>query len=631
MPSDDVQHHLKRHLDERMPLTPTLLPTNDPASPDDNVSSTSASTSTSTQCTEEQNPTTLNISPCSSPLPDSQHPLSPTQPSPLRLSPSPSGAALMQRFLDSCETSCTRPAQLPLAEMSPTTTTKPNPNPNPNPDPNPNTPILPLMANIIATRDLHRQAPPIRPRPRAADFFSPTIESLPMNDSPQPPPPRPDAPPPTRCPSSLIEDPSSQHFPSQDRASTLESFRLKYQHEFDEAMNFDTFSTLANSFAQEALTLARELSSQQRPKPTQRRPDRPSARPPIDNRRPTNSDHSTARRLRHLYRISKKRAARKIFGDDSPGFDGTTEDATTFFSNAFGPRSCNTDSVQAELNAHVPSADVDETLFDPPNPEELASKLRTMANSAPGKDRIEYRHLRLLDPKCLILARLFKHCFSAKDVPASWKNATTILIHKKESTTDPANFRPIALMSCLYKLLMVVLAKRMTTFSITNDLLSNAQKKARPSEGCYEHAFILESVLSDARRQPRPLCLAWLDIRNAFGSIPHSVLSTALLRMGFPPDLVRMITNVYTGATTEVLTSTGKTPPIPIHSGVKQGCPLSAILFNLSLELVIRKCISAAAQSHRGPLKHHGLSIPFSRTLMTSFCKPATRKASSTS
>ena len=375
-------------------------------------------------------------------------------------------------------------------------------------------------------------------------------------------------------------------------------------------MNFDTFSTLADSFAQEALTLARELSSQQRPKPTQRQPDRPSVRPPIDNRRPTNSDHSAACRLQHLYRISKKRAARKIFGDDSPSFDGTTEDATTFFSNAFGPRSCNTDSLQAELNAHVPSADVDETLFDPPSPEELASKLRTMSNSAPGKDWIEYRHLRLLDPKCLILARLFKHCFSAKDVPASWKNATTILIHKKESTTDPANFRPIALMSCLYKLLMAVLAKRMTTFSITNDLLSNAQKSARPSEGCYEHAFILESVLSDARHQPRPLCLAWLDIRNAFGSIPHSALSTTLLHMGFPPDLVRMITNVYTGATTEVLTSTGKTPPIPIHSGVKQGCPLSAILFNLSLELVIRKCISAAAQSPRGPLKHHGLSIP---------------------
>ena len=149
----------------------------------------------------------------------------------------------------------------------------------------------------------------------------------------------------------------------------------------------------------------------------------------------------------------------------------------------------------------------------------------------------------------------------------------------------------------------------MTTFSIDHNLLSTEQKSARPSEGCYEHAFVLESVLNDARRQPRPLCLAWLDIRNAFGSIPHSALSTTLLHMGFPPPLVQLIRNVYTGATTEVLTPLGKTPPIPIYSGVKRGCPLSAILFNLALELIIRRCTSAASQSPHGSLKHHGLNV----------------------
>ena len=233
-----------------------------------------------------------------------------------------------------------------------------------------------------------------------------------------------------------------------------------------------------------------------------------------------------------------------------------------------------------------------------------------MANSAPGKDRLEHRHLRLLDPRCQILAKMFRHCFLAKDVPASWKTANTILIHKKDSTSDASNFRPIALMSCLYKLLMAIIAKRMTSFSINNDLLSQQQKSARPSEGCYEHAFLLESIVNDARRQPRPLCLAWLDIRNAFGSVPHSAMLTTLTHMGFPPDLISMIGNVYTGATTEIVTPLGKTPSIPIHSGVKQGCPLSAFLFNLAVELIICKCIATKAETlPRGPLKHHGCPI----------------------
>ena len=232
-----------------------------------------------------------------------------------------------------------------------------------------------------------------------------------------------------------------------------------------------------------------------------------------------------------------------------------------------------------------------------------------MSNSAPGKDRLEYRHLRLLDPKGEILSRIFRHCFEAKDVPAEWKKATTILIHKKDDTSDASNFRPIALMSCLYKLLMAILAKRMTSFSLHHDLLSNEQKSARPSEGCYEHAFLLESIVNDARRQPRPLCLAWLDVRNAFGSIPHGALLTTLSHMGFPADLVEMIGHIYTGATTEIVTPLGKTDSIPIHSGVKQGCPLSAILFNLSVELIIRKCKAKAQELPRGSLQHHGQPI----------------------
>ena len=164
-------------------------------------------------------------------------------------------------------------------------------------------------------------------------------------------------------------------------------------------------------------------------------------------------------------------------------------------------------------------------------------------------------------------------------------------------------------MSCLYKLLMAIPAKRITNFSIANDLLLAEQKSARRSEGCYEHAFLLESIVNDARRQPRPLYLARLDIRNPFGSIPHTTLLSTLSHMGFPKPLIDMIGNVYTGATTEVLTPIGKTPLIPIHSGIKQGCPLSAILFNLTLELILRKCSAKAMTSPQGPLKHHGIAL----------------------
>ena len=52
-----------------------------------------------------------------------------------------------------------------------------------------------------------------------------------------------------------------------------------------------------------------------------------------------------------------------------------------------------------------------------------------------------------------------------------------------------------------------------------------------------------------------------------------------------------------------VRTPAGETDEIPILSGVKQGCPLSPILFNLSVEIILRSVLLKAIEV--GPAKHH--------------------------
>ena len=104
--------------------------------------------------------------------------------------------------------------------------------------------------------------------------------------------------------------------------------------------------------------------------------------------------------------------------------------------------------------------------------------------------------------------------------------------------------------------------------------------------------------------------VSWLDIRNAFGSVPHDAIFTTLLHMGFPVNLVSFIRNAYTNATTEIKTDDGVTDSVPINSGVKEGCPMSPILFNLSLEVVLRAVKKAAADQPRGRCTHHGKDVP---------------------
>ena len=224
-----------------------------------------------------------------------------------------------------------------------------------------------------------------------------------------------------RPPSPLQADPATVTFPTADSANSLHSFRQRYLRAFDSELTFGDFEMLTTQFSAEAVELARDITSQRRPKPAPRRPDRPSARPQIDHRRPSTDDPAAAQRLQTLYQLSKKRATRKIFGDESPGFDGTLDDATTFFTETFGSRDCDLQQLQDQLSELIPSLATDDSLFMPPTPEELAQKLRSFSNLAPGQDRLEYHHLRLLDPKCKILSHMFSHCFKAKDVPTHWK------------------------------------------------------------------------------------------------------------------------------------------------------------------------------------------------------------------
>lgn len=208
---------------------------------------------------------------------------------------------------------------------------------------------------------------------------------------------------------------------------------------------------------------------------------------------------------------------------------------------------------------------------------------------------MEYCHLKKIDPSGKILTLIFNTCLRALDVPPQWKQAVTVLIFKKGDPADVSNFRLIALMSCIYKLLMGIIAKRLTRWSVDLGILSEEQKSARPTEGCYEHTYILKAGVGQARRNKKKL--AWLDLRNAFGSVPHSVIITTLRYLEVPEELVTLISNAYSGASSTIKTPDGLTRSNAIRAVVKLGCPLSPILFNLCIELIVRRIKSAAAEA----------------------------------
>ncbi|MGR0243486.1 hypothetical protein ACUWC2_28775, partial [Klebsiella pneumoniae] len=77
-----------------------------------------------------------------------------------------------------------------------------------------------------------------------------------------------------------------------------------------------------------------------------------------------------------------------------------------------------------------------------------------------------------------------------------------------------------------------LLTNRISSWCRMNSIISTAQKGFMPHDGVYEHNYIIQKRIEEAKRQKDDLCVAWIDISNAFGSIPHKCIIEALRRRG---------------------------------------------------------------------------------------------------
>ncbi|KAJ8865481.1 hypothetical protein PR048_033774 [Dryococelus australis] len=321
-------------------------------------------------------------------------------------------------------------------------------------------------------------------------------------------------------------------------------------------------------------------------------------------------DPEEASALQRLYRENPKKAMQWVLAGDSPYCripgDRLQDHFRAVFANevyAVGPT-----PPGAELRVPDPTEEDIEGLQRPITAVEIGARLSRMGNTAPGLDGVRYRHLRNADPGCLVMEALFAALQPHARVPQLWKDSVTVLVHKDGDRDDPANWRPIALSPTLAKLYLGVLADRLGKWAARTGRISRQQKGFQEFEGCLEHNFILQAAIDDSRQRRRQLAVAWLDLENAFGSIPHPYLDHILLTMGVPAVLRHTIADLYTGGSTRMRTPAVHTEPIPIEAGVRQGCPLSPVLFNLGMEPLIRsRARQAENRGYQLAGQHHSV------------------------
>lgn len=97
-----------------------------------------------------------------------------------------------------------------------------------------------------------------------------------------------------------------------------------------------------------------------------------------------------------------------------------------------------------------------------------------------------------------------------------------------ENSNTIEQFRVISLHSVEGKILIGILACRLTEFLLRNSYIdTSVQKGGIPKmPGCIEHTEVVTQLLREAREGKGDLAVLWLDLANAYGSIPHRLVET---------------------------------------------------------------------------------------------------------
>jgi len=167
------------------------------------------------------------------------------------------------------------------------------------------------------------------------------------------------------------------------------------------------------------------------------------------------------------------------------------------------------------------------------------------------------------------------------------QRAGLITLICKDSTKAEhlTNWRPISLLNVDYKILSKVLANRLKL--IIAECVHSDQTCSIPGRSIHDNLHLVRNVIDYCNDKKIPGAIISYDQAKAFDRVSHDYLFRVLKAYGFGVSFINWVTLLYTDVYSSVLVNGYVTGSFKIERAVRQGCPLSALLYVLTLEPVL--------------------------------------------
>ena len=196
----------------------------------------------------------------------------------------------------------------------------------------------------------------------------------------------------------------------------------------------------------------------------------------------------------------------------------------------------------------------------------------------------------LLETNPRLLLKLFNSVFNTNTKIEQWTMGIIAPIWKSGPKMDPSNYRGISLLSCLGKLYTAILNRRLMEFAISSNILKpEALGFVAGNRTSDAHIMIHSLIQRYCHQKNEKIYSCFVDFSKAFDTIPRDLLFQKLLNYGINGKFFNNIKTLYTNDNCCIKVGNKLTDSFLANQGVKQGCILSPLLFNIFIADIVER------------------------------------------
>ncbi|KAL9986569.1 hypothetical protein ACROYT_G000737 [Oculina patagonica] len=243
--------------------------------------------------------------------------------------------------------------------------------------------------------------------------------------------------------------------------------------------------------------------------------------------------------------------------------------------------------------------------------EECLAALKTFEkNKTPGSDGLTTEfYLCFWDSVVTPLIDCLNEAYHRGEMSISQRRGVISLLPKKnKDTLLLKNWRPITLLNIDYKIATKCIGKRLE--KVLPTLINNDQTGYVKNRFIGENIRLISDVIEFYEKKQLPGMLLFIDFEKAFDSLEWKYLFKVLELMNFGPIFQKWIHIFYSNITSCVINNGFASDFFQLQRGVRQGCPLSGLLFVLAIEFIWNfKPDKVKRNTLIGPIEKGGLNM----------------------